>query len=672
MRVRPSVPAACAVVALVSSVMAPALAATPEVPAAGRATSAVSLLSVSAAGHDLAAGGVRLVTDTIGGVPSAQIVVTPLTADGVALGVQTVDAGTSRTVAPLSSSAAVPALAGIASVTGPALEVGASVVDGAASTVAGATSLGRLEVLGLPIDVHGLLTAGSAVDGRAARSAKTLEVSDVELPSIADLLAALGLDLGKLPAGVLDDLVARLDLANGTVATANAALDAAQAALGATTDAATAQVAARLADVQAAGKDLSAATAALDPLTRGVLGQAAAQKAAQDAVTAADAQLAERQQAAAAARSALAAAQALLRPVPGLGGALQAVDPTLTGAVTEADALVAQAQSAAGQAATQLAAASTAAELTAAALAAAQQAVTLAQSALAAANRLLDTAQQALTDLSRLLAPQLQALLDALMDVLDGTPVLSLRRVAVSTESVVTGAGSGQQRAVVEGGTVEGLEVLGTDVLQGRTLDLAATTGPTLATVGQAVAGLTGALSSVLSSVPGLPALKVPAPTVQLLTKAATTAVDGDYGTAGTTITGLTVTVPAITLPVEVALPGALALPGLSLLPKAVVPGGLGALAVGDLLTSTPTTLGFGSLSEGARFRPAVTAAGTATPTTGAPTSGAPTGADPTAAGPQTSPLSLPRTGASAGLAVLGLLLAGGAAVVRRRRVAQD
>ena len=79
-----------------------------------------------------------------------------------------------------------------------------------------------------------------------------------------------------------------------------------------------------------------------------------------------------------------------------------------------------------------------------------------------------------------------------------------------------------------QGGEVQGLKVLGTDVLDNvlgtRTLDVAGLTGDTLSKVTTAVDGLTGTLSEVLSTVPGLPALKVPAPKVELLSKDAVTA----------------------------------------------------------------------------------------------------------------------------------------------------
>ena len=108
-------------------------------------------------------------------------------------------AGSRRTVDGVSSSAPRAGPRGIAELTGPALEVGADVVDGRPSTTAGASSLGAPRVLGLPVSVGGVLRRGSPSTRRRRESAKTLEVTGVALPSVADLLAALGLDLSKLP-----------------------------------------------------------------------------------------------------------------------------------------------------------------------------------------------------------------------------------------------------------------------------------------------------------------------------------------------------------------------------------------------------------------------------------------------------------------------------------------
>ncbi len=628
MRLRPSVPAACAAVALLAAVAGPATAATAPVKAAGGATSAVSLLSVTAAGHDLAAGGVKLVTDTAGAAPVARIVVTPLVADGTAYGEVEVPSGTSRTVTGISSSAVAPALKGIAELTGPALTLTSSTSASDAKATAAAPSLGSLSVLGLPVTVQGALQTASSVTGAGAASSKTLSVEDVALPSIADLLAALGLDLPKLPLETLDALVDRLELVNGAVTAADKALADAQAAVKAQTDAATAEVAKQVAAVDAAQKELTARTGALAPLESALLEKnaalAAANKAATDAAAA---------QAAAVQRlreTPGAAAAVATLPASGLPVSALPVTGLVDTAVREAVALVDATTATAVAAAAQATSAKSAADLAQAAVDAAKAAVALAQTALDAANRLLTAARAALTGLTGQLAPLVRQLVAALVAALDGTPLVSLDSLQLETRSAASGAQAGQQSATVTGGEVQGLHVLGADVLEdvlgSSTVDVLDLTGGTLTKVTAEIDRLTGVLSQVLSAVPGVPTLKVPAPQVDLLTKTARTAVEGAFGTATTSVTGLAVTLPAITLPVELALPDALSLPGLSLLPSGST-GGVSAAAVGDLLTSTPTTLGFGTFTDTARFRAAAAAPVTSTPVTAVPGTAAPVAA---------------------------------------------
>ena len=59
-------------------------------PAAGTATSALNLLSLALATHQLQVGGIALTSDTVTGSPVSQVVVTPLKVDGTAYGEQTV------------------------------------------------------------------------------------------------------------------------------------------------------------------------------------------------------------------------------------------------------------------------------------------------------------------------------------------------------------------------------------------------------------------------------------------------------------------------------------------------------------------------------------------------------------------------------------------------------
>jgi hypothetical protein len=148
---------------------------------------------------------------------------------------------------------------------------------------------------------------------------------------------------------------------------------------------------------------------------------------------------------------------------------------------------------------------------------------------------------------------------------------------------------------------------------------------------------VTGTLSTVLSNVPGFPKLDVPAPVIGLLTRSTSTSISDGFGRASTLVRGLTITVPGITLPTSLALPGAANLPAFDSVTQ-----------VAGQLTSAPLSLSVLTLRDQAAFRPAVA---------GSPSSGGPGGSQ------------LPPTGLPVGVAALSLLLIGGALVVRRRLV---
>jgi LPXTG-motif cell wall-anchored protein len=213
---------------------------------------------------------------------------------------------------------------------------------------------------------------------------------------------------------------------------------------------------------------------------------------------------------------------------------------------------------------------------------------------------------------------------------------------------------------------VAGLHVLGTDVLSDvldvTEVDLLDLTTTQLTAVDALVGTLTGALSEVLSTVPLFPDLAVPAPQVDVLVADPSTGVVDGFGVASAIVQLLQVTLPPITLPLDLALPGAASLPVFGA-------GDLSALAVGDLV-SQELSLGIGSLGPSARFRPAVSAAapgGTPTPTPTPTAPGTGTTRPPTTT-TTTSGRPLPATGAPALLGAAGLALLAGAALVRRRR----
>ena len=670
MRVPPAVPALASVALLVTALPLGSASTADAFPAAGTATSALTLLSLELAGHDIRAGNVTMTTETLTGTPAASVVVTPLRADGTPYGEQTITPASSPASIPsFSSKTVVPAaLSSLATVQSPVLDVTSS-TDNGAKTRAASTSLGGLTVLGMPVALDGTVDLTSAVDGANALGTKTLSISNLALPSIADLLGALGLDLGKVPVSVLTDLLAGLKITDPAVTAATQALDAASAGVQAQIDAAqkavddaTAALAAKTAELAGAESqlaqkeaELAAATAALQPL--------------KDAVTAAQATVGAKTSLLADATSALNAQLALLllppgTPLSGVPALSQALLQPYYDAVTTAQAALTSATAVLTQATSDLATAQGPVDVIAAAVTALKGTVATLQAAVDGLQTVLDSAVAALKSILTGVQPQLDALLAAVTAVLDKTPLVSVDAFTVQTRARVTSAAAGGQVAEVVGGELQGVRVLGTDVLQNvlgsSRIELLSLTGSTLGLVTQKIAQLSGVLSGVLSAVPGL---TIPAPTVELLTKSTTTDVTGGFGVAGNAVEALRVTVPAITLPAGLALPGAALLPAFTGVPAA---GTVTAAAVGDLV-SKPITIGLGTLTERARFRPAVAATGAGTNAPGA----TPPGTDAPTATPDTTGVpELPRTGARPALMVLSLLMMGGAVALRRRAAA--
>jgi hypothetical protein len=224
--------------------------------AAGRGTSSVSVLSLSVAGHTLSLADLSLISDTIASPRVSSVAFTPVTVDGTAYGKQSVNQSSSpATVGEVSAPGA---LAPVASLTSPALDISATSQP---SNHAGAASLGKVKVLGLPVQLAGSLDTASAVSSTAGASGlKTVEITNLALPSVADVLAALGLDLSKLPVGSLEELVGALELVTGAITTAEGAVDTAQAAV----DSATADLATKTAALASANTALAAAQTAFD------------------------------------------------------------------------------------------------------------------------------------------------------------------------------------------------------------------------------------------------------------------------------------------------------------------------------------------------------------------------------------------------------------------------
>jgi len=580
--------------------------------AAGSATSALQILSLALAGHQADVGTVALTSDTVSGTPVAKVVVTPVKVDGTAYGEQTVTPASSPVTVPVvDSSTVVPsALSGLIAVKSPSFDASASDSDGASSK-AGTGSLGSVSVLGAPLSLAGSVDVSSLVNGTNAVGEKTVTVKNLALPSVADLLGALGLDLPKLPLDTLTNLLNGLNLTSTAVTTAQQALTTAEATIKTQIDSTQAQIDATQATITKATTDLATAQTQLT----------AAQKAAADA-------LAAQQAAAAAITAALPAGTTLTQYL--------ALFPS-SSLVTTYNAATAQVTS------------------TSAAVTAAQSAVDTLQKTLTDAQTLLSSLVATLNGLLAQVQPQIDALLAAITALLDGTPLVSVDSISIQTQALVTSASTGGQSAKVVGGEITGLKVLGTDVLNNvlgsSSVNLLDLVGSTLTSVTSTINGLTGTLSSVLSNVPSLPSLSIPAPQIGLLTKSTATDIVGGFGTASDSVNALSVTIPPITLPASVALPNAASLPAISGLPAT---GALKAAAVGDLV-SKAITLKLVTLSELSKFHGAVVVV--------VP------GTTPPAGTPATPPSNLATTGLPAGLALFAILLVGGALVLRRRLV---
>lgn len=652
---------AAAAAALLAAVAGPATAATTPAPAKGVASSSVTLLSVAAGGHTVSAGTLELLSDMLGAEAVAKILLTPLTADGTAYGQQTVTPAQSPVSAPaISTGSVAPALDGLLAVSSPVLEAEADATDGEPSTLAGATSLGGLSVLGLPVTLDGALDTASSVSKTAgATSEKVVTVEGLALPSVADLLGALGLDLSALPIEVLTELLDELGLVNGAVDAAQAALDAATAAIQAQIDAAQAQVdaaaaalAAKTAELAGPQSQLAAAEADLATKTAALAPLQAALASAQSNLTAANSTLTSAQQEVAAATAAIDLFTSnplnIGLPVP---QALQDALTAANAAVNAANATVASATAAVTQATSDLAAAQSLVDAAQAAVNLIKNTIATIQTAIDGLQATLDAALAALNGILDGVQAEIDALLGAVTAVLDGTPLVSFDSLTVLTEATATSNTEGGQTARIVGGELVGLEVLGTDVLSNvlgtSSVDLLDLVGGTLDQVNSLIAGLTGTLSSVLSTVPAFPTLSIPAPEVGLLTKSSSTSITDGFGVASTSVKGLSITLPSVSIPTALALPGAADLPALD-----------GITQVAGLLTSAPIRIDLATLAAQSRFAPAVVAA---------PGTGAPGTETPGTVTPQ-----LPRTGASQGLAALGVALMVGAAVAYRRRVELD
>ncbi len=617
MRARPIVALSATLALLGGGSALGAVGDTADGPAAGSAASTLTLLDVGLGGKSVSLLELALRSDTLAGQPTTSFVVTPLSVDGTAYGRQSLSSRSAALPAVDTTALAPAAVSALAAARSPLVDVS---VDGGSSR-AGTTSLGAVSVLGLPLTLDGSTSISSVVDGAGASGSKTLTVSELALPSVADLLAALGLDLRALPTGTLTDVLEQLDLGTPATAAAQAALEEVLAPLLpqiAPAEALVAQVDDQvrsvLADVEAARAALVPATTALNDATRalgGLRGLPGGSGLRRGSLVGLDPlpTLAS-QPVTSVLPAAVAPVTGVLQPVlqplpvpasepvtaPVTDLVQDVVQPVLQNPGSTVDAALDAALGAVTQpvltpvvdALPTLPAVLPLPTLPVVIPVSLQPVADAYTTAKATYDRALQTVRDAeaalltvtaqLADakstVEALLAPQkarVDALVSSVVGALDATPLLSLDRLEVTTRSAATSASAGGQSAEVVGGEVQGLRVLGADVLlsalgtsEVSVLDLA---GPAKARVDGAISALTTGLSSTLSAVPGLPALEVPAPSIELLTRATSTSVADGFGVAGSALRAVSVTWPGITVPAAAALPAAATLPAVAGLP---------------------------------------------------------------------------------------------------------
>jgi hypothetical protein len=218
--------------------------------AAGSATSGATIATVSVGnltvgtttvqGHSVSLGTLSAGAQTLSPSAAPAVSFVPVTLDGVQTGAVTVTpANSPKTVGGISTGA-LPL--NVLSATSPTATLTAA-TTAASRTATVAAKLGSVHVLGMPITLDGSLDVGSVTDAEHADASKMLSIKNIALPNLADLLAALGIDLAKLPVGTLEGLVAglpvtisgatqtALDTVDSTITTTQSQLTAAQATL---------------------------------------------------------------------------------------------------------------------------------------------------------------------------------------------------------------------------------------------------------------------------------------------------------------------------------------------------------------------------------------------------------------------------------------------------------
>jgi hypothetical protein len=328
-------PAVLAALALGTVLPVTAANAATGVAAAGSAVSGATIATVAVGGlvsgltvldpHTIAVGSLTSSAQTItSAAPAVSFV--PVTVDGVKSGAVTVTPANSPTTIGGVTTGLLPF--DVISATSPAATLSASkAATGATSALT--ASLGSIKVLGLPIVLNGTIAVGSGTDATHANAGKTVSIKNVSFPSIGALLAALGLDVTKLPVPTLNALIQELPVTIGSttlaaynVASSNVddAYTAVTNAQGAVADA-TADLATKTSDFDSAlsAADLTGAdftgtgvTGPLDHTDWDTLGTSMAGQAAQAVILAANTGLAAKATAYDSAKTALTTANSAL------------------------------------------------------------------------------------------------------------------------------------------------------------------------------------------------------------------------------------------------------------------------------------------------------------------------------------------------------------------------
>jgi hypothetical protein len=216
-----------------------AASAATGVAAAGSASSTATIATVGVgaltagattlAAHTVSVGMLDAGAQTVSTAAPA-VTFTPVIVDGTKTGTVTVTPANSPKTVGAISTGALPL--NVLSATSPSATLTAS-QNAATRNASIKTSLGTAKILGLAVTLSGALDVGSVTDAAHSQAGKTLTITNISLPSIASLLAALGLDLTKLPAATLNGLLTQLPVTvsaaqQTAIDNANVAVDSAQ------------------------------------------------------------------------------------------------------------------------------------------------------------------------------------------------------------------------------------------------------------------------------------------------------------------------------------------------------------------------------------------------------------------------------------------------------------